>query len=208
MSQDYANTKVAAPSPATPNETIDETVSVPLKYHDFISQHNFLRALRSFGVAVDTSAPTGKYVPPTRPSNDAVPARIDDADDDASASRSVEWQVAKHYQDSSDGETVWTLKARDEESLTKAKNAIAEAIKEAERASMVGFLTLPDRAAFPRIVGTKGANVSRLRAETGTEITVSKDTNTITIVGSESSIEEAKAAILRIASYRGGRRHD
>ena len=42
---------------------------------------------------------------------------------------------------------------------------------------------MPDRSAFPMIVGTKGANVSRLRAETGADITVGRDNNTIVIIG-------------------------
>ena len=39
---------------------------------------------------------------------------------------------------------------------------------------------------FPRIVGTKGANVARLRNETGAEITVSRENNTIVIIGATS----------------------
>jgi KH domain len=49
--------------------------------------------------------------------------------------------------------------------------------------SHVGFLTLPDRSVFPRIVGTKGANVARLRAQTGADITVSRENSTIVIIG-------------------------
>ena len=82
-----------------------------------------------------------------------------------------------------EGDIEWTLKARDEDSLTRAKKAIADAIADAEKCTSVGFLTLPDRSAFPRIVGTKGANVARLRAETGAEITVSRENNTIVIIG-------------------------
>ncbi|KAI5121582.1 hypothetical protein M0805_000761 [Coniferiporia weirii] len=195
---------IKAPAP----EAVTDTVSVPLKYHHFISQQgNFFRTLRSFGVNVEQSATPSKFALPARPqSEDAASARIDDADE--TASRGIEWQVVPYYQDAEEGDSVWTLKARDDAGMEKAKKLIAEAIQQAEGSSLVGFLTLPDRAAFPRIVGSKGANVSRLRAETGADITVSRENNTITIVGSESSIEAAKEAVLRITSNRGGRRGD
>ncbi|KAJ3555770.1 hypothetical protein NM688_g2394 [Phlebia brevispora] len=71
----------------------------------------------------------------------------------------------------------------------------------------VGFLTLPDRSAFPRIVGAKGSNVARLRAESQADITVSREDNTIVIVGSETAIETAKQAILEmtVSRHRGRR---
>lgn len=199
------------------------------------------RTLRSFGVYVDQSATPAKSFLPTRPQSDAAAAaRIDDSEE---KSTGVEWQVVPNYQDAEEGDSVWTLKARDDAGLEKAKKVIADAINQAEGSSLVGFLTLPDRSAFPRIVGecisyfrklklivlsrgagAKGANVSRLRQETGADITVSREENVITIigeqdhactwsisplhiasVGSESSIEAAKEAILRIHSNRGRR---
>lgn len=157
-------------------------MTVPLKYHHFIGQQgNFFRNLRSFGVNVEQSGTPAKWTVPTRPPSDAAAsARIDT---DEAEVKGVEWQVVSNYHDTEDGDSVWTLKARDEAGLAKAKDVIAEAIKQAEASSFVGFLTLPDRTAFPRIVGSKGANVSRLRAETGADITVSREDNTITIVG-------------------------
>lgn len=44
--------------------------------------------------------------------------------------------------------------------------------------------------------------MARLRAETGADITVGREDNTITIVGSEAALQEAKEAILKIASKR------
>ena len=90
----------------------------------------------------------------------------------------------------------------------------------------VGFLTLPDRSMFPRIVGAKGSNVARLRNESGADITVSHEDSTIVIVGmcldpvdlpasfanvvvaigSESAIEAAKDAILKMTTSGGGPR--
>lgn len=133
---------------------------------------------------VDQSVTPSKTALPAKPiSEAAASARIDDEDDSNPAPASVEWQVVANYQDTEEGDSVWTLSARDDAGLEKAKKAIENAIEQAEKCDKVGFLTMPDRSAFPRIVGTKGANVSRLRAETGADITVGRDNNTIVIIG-------------------------
>ena len=164
---------------ATDRETVTDTVSVPLKYHHFITQQgSFFRKLRAAGVNVEQSVVPTKPAVPERPDTIASDARID-----ADEADGVDWVIIPNYQDAEEGDSVWTLKARDDASLTKAKDMIAEAIQQAQESSFVGFLTLPDRSAFPRIVGSKGANVARLRAETGAEITVSRENNTITIIG-------------------------
>ena len=157
-------------------------VSVPLKYHHAISQQgNFFRNLRSYGVHVEQSVyPQKSAVPTPPPQNAAFTARIDDAQDDAQESN---WQVGPNYQDAEEGDSEWTLKAKDSESLERAQSDIKVAIEQAEAMTHVGFLTLTDRSAFPRIVGTKGANIARLRAQTSADITVSRDSNVIVIVG-------------------------
>ena len=160
------------------------TVTVPLKYHHVISQQgSFFRTLRSWGVSVDQSAhPQKSAVPPHPPQPEsAISARIDDAADESATE--VSWQVTPNYQDAEEGDSEWTLKGRDQAGLDRAQKAIKEAIANAESMSHVGFLTLPDRSTFPRIVGSKGANVSRLRAETGADITVSREDSTIVIIG-------------------------
>ena len=127
-------------------------MNVPLKYHHFITQQgNFFRTLRSFGVNVEQSTTPSKPALPTRPpSEKATSARIDDAEEESAG---VEWQVVPYYQEADEGDSVWTLKARDDTGLQKAKKAIVDSIKQAEESSSVGFLTLPDRSTFPRIVG-------------------------------------------------------
>lgn len=160
------------------------TVSVPLKYHHAISQQgSFFRTLRSFGVQVDQSAHPQKSAVPPRPapSAEAASARIDDAEDDAAIE--TQWQVQANYLDAEEGDSQWTLKARDQAGLERAQKAVQDAIDGAASMSHVGFLTLPDRSTFPRIVGSKGANVTRLRAETGADITVSRENSTIVIIG-------------------------
>ncbi|KAJ6587137.1 hypothetical protein DFH09DRAFT_246782 [Mycena vulgaris] len=180
------------------------TVTVPLKYHHVISQQGaFFRTLRAFGVHVDQSAqPQKSAVPPQPTANGTATARIDEAEDEAPA---VKWEITANYQDAEEGESTWTLKAKDQAGLDRAEKLIKEAIEHAERMSHVGFLTMPDRTMFPRIVGSKGANVARLRNETGADITVSRENSTIVIIGSEKDILAAKDAITRMTSAPGSR---
>ena len=157
---------------------------MPLKYHHVISQQgNFFRNLRSFGVQVDQSVLPTKSTVPSRFSSQtaACTARIDESDE--SDSIPIQWEITTNFQDAEEGESEWTLRARDQAGLDKAQQLVQEALKQAEAMSHVGFLTLPDRSIFPRIVGTRGANVARLRAETGAEITVSRENSTIVITG-------------------------
>lgn len=153
-------------------ELITSTVTIPLKYHHAISQQGqFFRNLRNFGVQVDQTAQAQKPVVPTRPapSSGETAARIDEESDASTAE--IEWEVAPNYQDAEEGDSVWTLKARDQAGLERAEKLVNDAIEHAKGMAFVGFLTLPDRSAFPRIVGSKGANVIRLRNETGADIT-------------------------------------
>ncbi|KAI0032235.1 hypothetical protein K488DRAFT_86037 [Vararia minispora EC-137] len=194
--------------PAAP-ESVTDTISVPLKYQHAVSQQgNFFRNLRSsYHVTVDQSAMPTKSAVPTKPTNgSAAPAaRIDDVGEAPAAE--VQWEVTTNYTDAEEGESTWTLKGRDAASVERAKKAVQDAIAKAEAMSHVGFLTLPDRGSFPRIVGAKGANIVRLHAETGADITVSRENNTIVIMGSEQSIQDAKDAILKITNEpSGGRR--
>ena len=155
-----------------------------MKYHHAVTQQgNFFRTLRSFHVQVEQSAsPKGAAVPPRpAPQNGASIARIDDPDEGAVVE--AQWQVVPNYQDAEEGEAVWTFRAPDQGALDKALELTHDAVKHAEEMSHVGFLTLPDRSAFPRIVGAKGSNVARLRAESQADITVSREDNTIVIVG-------------------------
>ncbi|KAH9931061.1 uncharacterized protein BXZ73DRAFT_101653 [Epithele typhae] len=184
-------------------EAVTGTVTVPLKYHYAVSQQgNLFRQLRSSGVHVEQSAsPTKPAVPPqpTAPAG-AATARIDDADVDAGAAAQAQWQVVSNYQDAEEGDSVWTLKAREQAGLDRALKLIAEGLAHAEKMTHVGFLTLPDRSMFPRIVGSKGSNVARLRNESGADITVSHEDSTIVIVGSETAIIAAKDAILKMTT--------
>ncbi|KAI0066135.1 SCP160 protein [Artomyces pyxidatus] len=168
---------------ATP-ESVTDKVVVPLKYHHAVTQQNTIfRTLRSFGVQADLSAQPQKSAVPTRPESTTTPtARIDDVDD---APVEIQWQVVPNYVDAEEGDSEWTLKARDQAALDKAKTTIQQAVERAEAMSHVGFLTLPDRSSFPRIVGAKGSNIARLHAETGADVTVSRENSTIVLMGKQ-----------------------
>jgi len=186
--------------PPTP-EGIVATVNVPLKYHHAISQQGaFYRTLRAIGVQVEQSTQPTKSAVPSGPSSKATPSARIDQDEETAEAAEAEWVVEPNYQDVEEGESTWTLKGRDQAALDKAQGLIADAIQHAEQMTHVGYLTLPDRSSFPRIVGSKGATVARLRQETGADITVSREDTTITIIGSENDIEAAKTAIVKLAS--------
>jgi hypothetical protein len=132
-------------------------------------------------VHVDQSGQPQKSAVPPQPTANGSAARIDEAEDEAAVA--VKWEITANYQDAEEGESTWTLRAKDQAGLDRAEKQVKEAIGQAERMSHVGFLTLPDRTMFPRIVGSKGANVARLRNETGADITVSRENSTIVIIG-------------------------
>lgn len=191
------------PSRLSNQEQVTRTVQVPFKYHHVIvHQAGFQRSLRPHGVYVDFSRVPDEYVPP-RPTRTAAAASARIDQDEAPADDGVDWQVATNYEGAEEGEAEWTLRGRDEASLDAAEDLLKEAVKHAESLSHVGFLTLTDRSAFPRIVGSKGANVSRIRVETGTEITVGKGDNTIVIIGSEEGLQNAKDAIMQTVEGGG-----
>lgn len=205
-----AELKASHKSPNLTVVNVTDTVTVPLKYHHAISQQgNFFRTLRNFNVQADHSEIPSKPAAPVRPTpaSAELAARIDETEGESPAA-TTQWEVIENYQDCQDGDSVWTLKAKDQEGLDKAKKLLVDALAQAERMSHVGFLTLPDRTMFPRIVGAKGANVARLRNETGADITVSRENTTIVIIGSPTDIVAAKDAIIRMNSEPGRNRRN
>ena len=130
-----------------PLGVLTAVVSVPLKYHHAISQQgNFLRNLRSYGVQVNQSAQPKKSAVPTHPPQEGCTstARIDDTAED---SREVDWQIVPNYQDAEEGDSEWTLRAKDANGIERAQDDIKAAIEQAEAMTHVGFLTLADRSA-------------------------------------------------------------
>ena len=154
-----------------------------------------------------STQPTGSATP-SRPSNSATPtARVDDAEESVTE---VQWEVVDNYTDAEEGESTWTLKGRDQGGIDKAKTTITQAIEKAQAATHVGFLTLPDRSSFPRIVGAKGSNIARLHDMTGAHILVGRENSTIIITGtfyhsSISRVEEPNICS-RLCVLAGGRK--
>jgi hypothetical protein len=167
---------------ATPQESITDTISVPLKYHYAVTRHgSIFRTLRTYGVEAEPSTQPSRSATPSRPSNSATPAaRVDDVEESVAE---AQWEVVDNYTDAEEGDSTWTLKGRDQGGIDTAKTTITEAIEKAEAATHVGFLTLPDSSSFPRIVGTKGSNIARLHDMTGAHILVGRDNSTIIITG-------------------------
>jgi hypothetical protein len=130
---------------------VTATITVPLKYHHAISQNGtFFRNLRQLGATVDHSALPQKAAVTTRPPlNGATSsARIDDVDDNAG--EDVKWQVVPNYQDAEEGDSEWTLHARDAEALERAQARVQDAIARAEKATHVGFLSGIDQVSLLR----------------------------------------------------------
>ena len=161
-------------------ESVTAVILVPAKYHHAVTQQgNIFRTLRSFGAHVEHSNLPTKAAVPTPPPG-AASARIDETGEDEEG---IQWHVVVNYSEGEEGDVEWTVKARDQDGLDHARQIIEEALEHAKTMTHVGFLTMPDRKLFPRIVGSRGANVSRLRAETGADITVSREDSSIVIAG-------------------------
>ena len=188
---------------AAQSEGVTDTITVPLKYHDAVtSQGAIFRTLRVFGVDAEPSAKPTQSSLPSRPSSSnstALAARVDDAENTATTEE--QWEIVENYKDTEEGDSTWTLKGRDQAGIDKAKSAIQDAIDKAKAATHVGFLTLPDRSSFPRIVGAKGSNIARLHTMTGASIHVGRENSTITITGSF-SVALAVSPSLRDKQFR------
>ena len=176
MSHVWKQSHIKEPAP----ELVTTVILVPAKYHHAVTQQgNIFRTLRSFGANVDHSNVPMKVPVPTPPSG-AVSARIDETGEDEGG---TQWHVEANHSEEGGGDVEWTVKARDQGGLDRARETIEEAIEHAKTMTHVGFLTMPDRRLFPRIIGSRGSNVIRLRAETGADITVSREDSLIVIVG-------------------------
>lgn len=187
------------------------TISIPSKYINTIADRGFIfRNLRNAGVQVDNPpAPPKTETPrPTSKQQSNGTGRIDDdADDYEPIDVDYLFEIFDRYAGGSDEEVQWTLKSRNAESLEKGKKVIEQALETAKSADALGvivglpqsvlyvvsqlhFLLIPRLTCVPvffesaRIVGTKGATVQRLRAESGAEIVVGNNgSDVIEIVG-------------------------
>ncbi|BEJ11747.1 hypothetical protein CspHIS471_0202070 [Cutaneotrichosporon sp. HIS471] len=174
------------------------TVSIPAKYyHAIAEQPNLIRQIRGVGAFVTLPNAPPK---PTHARGDdagAKSARIDQAEEEE-----YQWEVRENYSNAAEGDLDWLIRAK-EDDLDRAAAVLERALAGAQAATHVGLLTGLPRSAFPRVIGAKGATITRLRADTGADITVGKDDDLITITGDAESVEQARDAILEIVNRPG-----
>ena len=168
-----------------------KTINIPAKYyHAIADQQNLIRQIRSAGGFVSLPpAPSRTSVKPSANGNGnsiaAKTARIDLDGGEDDVPEEGDFELRSNYQEGQgDEELAWVVRAK-EEDLDKASAVLEAAVERAKAATHVGLLTGLPRSAFPRIIGSKGATISRLRADTGADIQVGKDDDLITLTGGE-----------------------
>lgn len=181
------------------------TVNVPLKFHHVISDNGqFFRRLRSdHKVTVDHAG----QKPPAKPeqlsarkAGNAMPLITDDTGAGASDDN-ISWTLHDLHSDSPSGDIPWVLSGADAEAVAKARARLENALKEAEKTNATGYLILPDPKSYRLVVGPGGAEINRIRKQTGTKIQVPKQgeaQEAIEITGSKDGVLEAKDIILGI----------
>lgn len=189
-----------------------ETLSVPRKYHQIVSDNGqFFRRLRGdLKVTVDHGGqqpPKKRAASPRSQTDGAVSMPLITDTQDSTINHS--WQVVDNIENNEEGDIPWTLRGSPE-NVTKAKVILEKAIKQAEsqQSQSVGYLILPDPKTYRFIIGQGGSQINNIRKETGCKITVPRDQNQgspIEIVGSGDGVEQARDIILDIVQ-NGGRR--
>ncbi|KAI1815926.1 putative RNA binding effector protein Scp160 [Poronia punctata] len=181
-------------------ESQGETIQVPRKYHNAISENGqFFRRLRNdHRVSVDHAghAPPPKTKPAnTRTTSGALPLITDDAETAADAHS---WTVVEEGSSAEEGDIPWVLKGSPE-NIEKAKKVIAAALEQAQKSNFTGYLVLPDPSTYRLVIGTGGSKVNAIRKQSGCKINVPRDQardEAIEIRGSREGCEKAKDLIL------------
>ncbi|WWD03663.1 hypothetical protein V865_001718 [Kwoniella europaea PYCC6329] len=196
------------------NDYPSRTISIPTKYyHAIADQQNLIRQIRNVGafITIPTAPPKPATPSKTSTSNTngnglaAKTARIDlsGGDEDEPVDVEGDFELVENFQNYPEGEQDWSVRAKEEQDLDRAVEVLEGALEKAKAATHVGLLTGLPRSAFPRIIGSKGSTISRIRVETGADVQVSKDDDLITITGDETSVLQAKDSILSIVSRPG-----
>ncbi|KAI0434151.1 putative RNA binding effector protein Scp160 [Xylaria sp. FL1042] len=191
-------------------ESQGETVQVPRKYHNAISDNGqFFRRLRSdHKVTVDHAGqtpPAKSKAPNTRANTGALPLITDDAE---AAADAHSWVIVD-TSSSEEGDIPWVLKGN-QDNIEKAKKAIATALEQARSNNSTGYLVLPDPSTYRLVIGTGGSKVNAIRKQSGCKINVPRDQardEAIEILGSREGCEKAKDLILAaVREGQAGRR--
>ncbi|KAK7967157.1 uncharacterized protein PG986_001434 [Apiospora aurea] len=176
-----------------------ETVQVPRKYHNAISDNGaFFRKLRNdHKVTVDHA---GQPTPPkakassARATNGPTPLITDDPEQAAEAHS---WNIVDTAS-TEEGEIPWVLRGNPE-NVERVKKLIATALEQAQKNTATGYLVLPDPSTYRYVIGQGGSKVNAIRKQSGCKITVPRDQardEAIEINGSREGCEIAKDLIL------------
>ncbi|TKX24833.1 KH domain-containing protein 3 [Elsinoe australis] len=179
------------------------TLQIPIKYHNAVADNGQLfRRLRSdHKVTVDHAGqkPPAKTAAPTPKRGGAVPLITDEAP----SSDSHSWEMHSLHADDSEGTIPWVLSGSSGDEVNKAKERIERALQEAQKSDTIGFLILPDPRSYRLVIGPGGAEINRIRKETGTKVQVpggkkggSGEGEAIEIVGTKDGVEKAREEIL------------
>jgi len=181
----------------------EQTIQVPLKYHNIISDNGqlFRRLRNDHRVTVDHAGkqPPNKNVggAPAPRRGGALPLITDDA---SAATDKFSWELHNLHSDAPDGEIPWALSGPSAEDVQKARARVEAALAEASKHDSVGYLFLPDPSAYRVIVGPGGSEINRIRKQTGCRITVPKQgeggSEAVEITGSKDGCEDAKDIIM------------
>ncbi|KAK6834458.1 RNA binding effector protein [Apiospora arundinis] len=184
---------------ASIKEQQGETVQVPRKYHNAISDNGgFFRKLRNdHKVTVDHA---GQSTPPkakpsaARANNGPTPLITDDPEQAAEAHS---WNIVDTAS-TEEGDIPWVLRGNPE-NVERVKKLIATALEQAQKNTATGYLVLPDPSTYRYVIGQGGSKVNAIRKQSGCKITVPRDQardEAIEINGSREGCEIAKDLIL------------
>ncbi len=194
-----------------------ETLHVPRKYHQFISDNGqFFRRLRNdHKVTVDHGGNQPPQKSGTAPhprsrvnGSGAMPLITDDQD----SIDNHHWEIVDGVENAEEGDIPWILRGSPE-SVAKARSMLEKAIEQAkaEQCQAIGYLVLPDPKTYRFIIGQGGSQISTIRKQTGCKITVPRDQapgSAIEIVGDKEGVQHARDIILDVVQNggNGGRR--
>ncbi|KDQ15442.1 hypothetical protein BOTBODRAFT_31771 [Botryobasidium botryosum FD-172 SS1] len=169
---------------------LQSRVVAPLLYFCELSEHYVRTRFSSQGVYVESvRRPRNSYLIPPSAAQEAV-----------AIAPGTQWSITSNYApESRAGNFEWKLTAKDLPSLEHAEGMFTEMLTAvAMSASHIGFLTLPDPQRVAFVVGPLGQTVHAIEAETKTTIKIARGERTIVIIGTQTGLEAAKNAILRI----------
>ena len=180
-----------------------ETIQVPRNVHHVISNGGqFFRQLRNnHQVTVDHAGQALPAKPDTSRANGGSLPLITDEDDAMADAHS--WKVVLTAA-GEDGDIPWVLRGSPD-NVTKAREAIAKALEEAQKNDATGYLVLPDPRTYRYVIGPNGTKVNSIRKQSNCKIQVPRDQakdEAIEIIGSSDGVESAKDLIL--AAVREG----